>query len=128
MLISSRLRRWVILAIAVPLFSWLLAKLADRIGRSRGDTAMTRALRASQHWRQRHRAAAERCGRATRSCCSKCRLPRERGDASALPEPRCGLQTAQERDDLAVDGDVARVEDHLVHGGVLRTQHDLVAP
>jgi hypothetical protein len=57
-LISGRLRRWVILAIAIPLVSWLLARLADRIGRSRGESTMTRALRAPHSWRQRRKAAA----------------------------------------------------------------------
>jgi hypothetical protein len=57
-LISGRLRRWVILAIAVPLAAWLLARVADRIGRSRGESTMTRAMRAPQSWRQRRKAAA----------------------------------------------------------------------
>ncbi len=57
-LISGRLRRWVILAIALPLASWLLARVADHIGRSRGESRMTRAMRAPQHWRERRRAAA----------------------------------------------------------------------
>jgi hypothetical protein len=57
-LISGRLRRWVLLAIALPLASWLLARVADRIGRSRGESRMTRAMRAPQSWRERRRAAA----------------------------------------------------------------------
>jgi hypothetical protein len=56
-LISRRFRRWLIIALAVPLGSWLLAKLADRIGDRRGESAMTKALRAPQSWRQRRTAA-----------------------------------------------------------------------
>ena len=57
-LISGRFRRWLILAIALPLGAWLLSVIADRIGQSRGESHVTRALRAPQNWRQRHKAAA----------------------------------------------------------------------
>jgi hypothetical protein len=58
-LLSSRLRRWVILALAVPIVSWLLAKVADSIRERRGgDNTVTKALRAPQSWRQRRKAAA----------------------------------------------------------------------
>jgi hypothetical protein len=57
-LLSSRIRRWVILAIAVPLASWALAKVADRIREKRGESTMTKALRAPQSWRQRRSAKA----------------------------------------------------------------------
>jgi hypothetical protein len=56
-LLSSRIRRWVILAVAVPLVSWALAKVADRIRDRSGESTMTRALRAPQNWRQRRAAA-----------------------------------------------------------------------
>jgi hypothetical protein len=58
-LLSSRIRRWVILAIAVPLGSWLLAKVADRVRERRGgDSKIAKALSAPQHWRQRRSAKA----------------------------------------------------------------------
>jgi hypothetical protein len=58
-LLSSRLRRWVILAIAVPLGSWLLAKAADRVRQRRGsDSKIAKALSAPQNWRQRRAAKA----------------------------------------------------------------------
>jgi hypothetical protein len=57
-LLSSRIRRWVILAIAVPLGSWALAKIADQIREQRGESSVTRALRAPQNWRQRRAAKA----------------------------------------------------------------------
>jgi hypothetical protein len=57
-LLSSRIRRWVILAIAVPLGSWALAKIADQIRAKRGESTVTRALRAPQNWRQRRAAKA----------------------------------------------------------------------
>ena len=57
-LLSSRIRRWVILAIAVPLGSLLLAKVADRIRERSGESTVTRALRAPQNWRQRRAAKA----------------------------------------------------------------------
>ncbi|HEY3669372.1 MAG TPA: hypothetical protein VGN51_00420 [Acidimicrobiia bacterium] len=57
-LLSSRIRRWVILAIAVPLGSWVLAKVAEQIRERRGESHVTRALSAPQHWRQRRAAKA----------------------------------------------------------------------
>ncbi len=58
-LLSSRIRRWVILAIAVPLGSWLLAKLAERVRERRGsDSKIAKALNAPQHWRERRAAKA----------------------------------------------------------------------
>ena len=58
-LLSSRIRRWVILAVAVPLASMLLAKVADRMrAKHGGDTTVTKALRAPQAWRQRRAAKA----------------------------------------------------------------------
>jgi len=52
-LISSRFRRWLILAVAVPLGSWALARLSDRIREQRGESTMTKAMRAPQQWRRR---------------------------------------------------------------------------
>jgi hypothetical protein len=57
-LISSRFRRWLILAIAVPLGVWLLSMVADRISRRRGESNLTKVLRAPHNWRQRRKAAA----------------------------------------------------------------------
>ena len=57
-LISSRFRRWLVLLIVVPLGSWLLARVADRVARQRGEGTVTRALRAPEQWRQRREAAA----------------------------------------------------------------------
>jgi hypothetical protein len=57
-LVSKRIRNWVILAVALPLGSWLLAQLADRIRARRGESTMTRALRAPQQWRERRAAKA----------------------------------------------------------------------
>jgi hypothetical protein len=58
-LLSSRVRRWVILAIAVPLGSWLLAKVAERVRERRGaHSKIAKALNAPQNWRQRRAAKA----------------------------------------------------------------------
>ena len=57
-LISGRFRRWLLLFIAVPLGAWLLSLIADWISASRGESHVTRALRAPQNWRQRRKAAA----------------------------------------------------------------------
>jgi len=58
-LVSSRIRRWVILAVAVPLASWALAKVADRVRERRGsDSKIAKALSAPQTWRQRRSAKA----------------------------------------------------------------------
>jgi hypothetical protein len=56
--LSSRLRRWVLLAVAVPLGSWALAKLADRMRAKRGETKLTRVMSAPQQWRHRRAAKA----------------------------------------------------------------------
>ena len=57
-LLSSRMRRWVVLAVAVPLASMVLAKVADRMrAKNGGDTTVTKLLRAPQNWRQRKAAA-----------------------------------------------------------------------
>ena len=56
--LSGRIRRWVILAIALPVGSWLLAKVADRIRESRGESTVTKVLSAPQQWRQRRAAKA----------------------------------------------------------------------
>ena len=56
-LLSRRIRRWVILAIAVPLGSWALAKLAERVRARRGDDSkIAKALETPQNWRQRRAA------------------------------------------------------------------------
>jgi hypothetical protein len=55
---SSRIRRWLLLAVALPVASWGLAKLADRIRARRGDSTVTRVMRAPQQWRQRRAAKA----------------------------------------------------------------------
>jgi hypothetical protein len=57
-LISSRFRRWVLLAVAVPLGSWALAKIAERIRAERGETNVTKVLSAPQRWRERRAAKA----------------------------------------------------------------------
>lgn len=57
---SKRIRRWVILALAVPVGSWLLAQLADQIRARRGESTVTKALRAPQQWRERRAAKAAR--------------------------------------------------------------------
>jgi len=57
-LISKTFRRWLILAVAVPLVSWLLAKIADRMREKRGETSITKALGAPQRWRERRAAKA----------------------------------------------------------------------
>ena len=57
-LVSSRIRRWLLLAIALPLGSWALARIADRIRARRGESTVTRMLRAPQHWRERRVAKA----------------------------------------------------------------------
>ena len=56
-LISSRFRRWLFLAIAIPLGSWLLARVADRVASERGEGKVTKVLRAPEQWRHRRKAA-----------------------------------------------------------------------
>jgi hypothetical protein len=58
MLLSSRFRRWLVLAIALPLGSWLLARIADQVATGRGEGKVTKALRAPEQWRNRKKAAA----------------------------------------------------------------------
>ncbi len=56
---SKPIRRWVILAVALPVVSWLLAQLANRIRAERGESTVTKALRAPQAWRERRAAKAK---------------------------------------------------------------------
>jgi hypothetical protein len=56
--LSSRVRRWLLLFVAVPVGSWLLARIADRMRERRGETKVTRALSAPQRWRERRAAKA----------------------------------------------------------------------
>ena len=58
LLISSRFRRWLVLAIAIPLGSWLLARIADQVASGRGEGKVTKVLRAPEQWRTRRKAAA----------------------------------------------------------------------
>jgi hypothetical protein len=57
-LISGRFRRWLILLVVVPLGSWLLARIADRMSERRGESTVTKALRVPERWRHRRKAAA----------------------------------------------------------------------
>ncbi|HVE63760.1 MAG TPA: hypothetical protein VNB94_08175 [Mycobacteriales bacterium] len=59
-LLSSRIRTWVVLAVAAPIGAWALERAADESERRQGDTRTTRALRQAS-------AAADKVSRRKRS-------------------------------------------------------------
>ncbi|WP_232665749.1 hypothetical protein [Pseudonocardia sp. TRM90224] len=48
--LSSRLRRWLILAVVVPAVGWLLGKAGDVIEARRGPSGLTRFLQTVSGW------------------------------------------------------------------------------
>lgn len=50
---SGRLRMWVIIAIVLPLLSWALGWLGDRLEARNGPGKASRALRAGRDWLDR---------------------------------------------------------------------------
>jgi hypothetical protein len=55
--LKRRLTRWMIMLVAVPLASWALAEVADRVAARRGESTVTRALRVPARLRQQRSAA-----------------------------------------------------------------------
>ncbi len=53
--ITGKVSRWVALVVLVPLATWALARLADRVAEREGsETTTSRLLRAPYEWRHRH--------------------------------------------------------------------------
>jgi hypothetical protein len=55
--LNRRLTRWMLMLVVVPVGTWALAEVADRVAARRGENAVTRALRAPAKIRHRLRAA-----------------------------------------------------------------------
>ena len=49
-LIPKPLRRWVLLAVVVPLFAWFLEQAAEFIAQRRGESRTTKLLREPRRW------------------------------------------------------------------------------
>jgi hypothetical protein len=49
-LIPRPLRRWLLLAVALPLFAWLLDQAAEQIAQRRGETRTTKLMREPRRW------------------------------------------------------------------------------
>lgn len=49
-LLSSRFRRWLLLAVGIPLGAWALERVADEIEERKGDHPAARNLRAAGGW------------------------------------------------------------------------------
>ena len=56
-LIPRPVRRWVLLAVAVPVGAWLLDQAAEVIASRRGETRTTMILREPRKWVGRNQAA-----------------------------------------------------------------------
>jgi hypothetical protein len=52
-LLSARLRLWLLLAIGVPILSWLLGALGDWVEARNGPTTTSRALKKGRDWLRR---------------------------------------------------------------------------
>jgi hypothetical protein len=52
-LLSARLRLWLLLAVGVPVLSWLLGALGDRLEARNGPTTASRALKNGRDWLRR---------------------------------------------------------------------------
>jgi hypothetical protein len=52
-LLSARLRLWLLLAVGVPVLSWLLGALGDRLEARNGPTNASRALKKGRDWLRR---------------------------------------------------------------------------
>jgi hypothetical protein len=52
-LLSARLRLWLLLAVGVPVLSWLLGALGDRLDARNGPTTTSRALQKGRDWLRR---------------------------------------------------------------------------
>lgn len=62
---SRRLRRWMIVAVGVPVAAWTLDRLGERLEERHGETALTRAIGNAGDWLhgQERGPAARRSGR-----------------------------------------------------------------
>lgn len=56
-LIPRPLRRWVLLAVAVPVGAWLLDQAAEIIAQRTGETRTTMIMREPRRWVNRNQAA-----------------------------------------------------------------------
>ena len=55
--LNRRLIRWMLMLVILPVATWALAEVADKVAARRGENTVTRALRAPAQIRQRLRAA-----------------------------------------------------------------------
>jgi hypothetical protein len=56
-LIPRRVRRWLLLAVAVPVGAWLLDQAAEVIAQRNGETRTTQIMREPRKWVGRNQAA-----------------------------------------------------------------------
>lgn len=49
-LLSSRFRRWLLVAVGIPVGAWALERVADEIEQRKGDHPVARNLRAAGGW------------------------------------------------------------------------------
>jgi hypothetical protein len=49
-LIPRPMRRWLLLAVALPLFAWLLDQAAELIAQRRGESRTTKLMREPRRW------------------------------------------------------------------------------
>jgi hypothetical protein len=56
-LIPKPLRRWLLFAVAVPIFAWVLDQAAEVIAARRGESRTTTIMREPRKWVGRNQAA-----------------------------------------------------------------------
>jgi hypothetical protein len=56
-LIPRRVRRWLLLAVAVPVGAWLLDQAAEVMAQRTGETRTTKIMREPRRWVGRNQAA-----------------------------------------------------------------------
>lgn len=49
-LLSTRLRRWLLLGVGIPVLAWALERTGSRLERRRGASRATRGLRSLSDW------------------------------------------------------------------------------
>jgi hypothetical protein len=54
-LLSTRLRRWLLLVVGVPVLAWLLGRAGEAVERRRPGSRASRALTQTSGWLRRNR-------------------------------------------------------------------------
>lgn len=53
-LLSTRIRRWLLLAVGVPVLAWTLGRIGDGLEARKGESKVSRGFQQAGSWMQRH--------------------------------------------------------------------------